>query len=75
MFGFLKSKPIKLEVEGMTCGGCVKGVERALASVEGVKKVDVSLENKAAEVFGKDIEIPLLLKALEDKGFSGRAER
>ncbi|MGO5250675.1 heavy metal translocating P-type ATPase [Atopobiaceae bacterium LCP21S3_F11] len=34
----------KLKVEGMMCQHCVKHVTEALAAVEGVEKVDVSLE-------------------------------
>jgi len=56
----------------MTCSGCVKGVERALMSVEGVKKVTVSLENKSAEIFGRGFEVSALVQALESKGFTGQ---
>lgn len=34
-----------LKVKGMSCQHCVMAVKKALASVEGVKDVDVSLEN------------------------------
>ena len=37
-------------VEGMHCGGCVKSVTGAVSRVAGVRKVDVSLEKKAATV-------------------------
>jgi copper chaperone len=35
-----------LKVEGMSCGGCAKSVERALRALEGVTEVQVSLAEK-----------------------------
>ena len=57
MFG--KEKIVKtLNVEGMSCMHCVKKVETALKEVKGVKSVNVSLENKTAEVTLKeDVDI------------------
>ena len=40
----------KLRVEGMMCQHCVKHVTEALAAVDGVEKVDVSLEEGTATV-------------------------
>lgn len=34
----------------MSCGHCVMRVKKAIEDVQGVKKVDVSLENKQAVV-------------------------
>ena len=39
-----------LNVSGMTCGACVGHVTRALTSVPGVDKVDVSLAENVADV-------------------------
>ncbi len=33
----------QVAIKGMTCGGCVKTVEKALGQIEGVKTVSVSL--------------------------------
>jgi|GEM_PF-86021 len=41
---------VTLNIDGMTCGGCVKSVTRLLEGVEGVEKAEVSLENKNAVV-------------------------
>ena len=35
---------IHLEVQGMSCGGCVKSVTAALTSLAGVSTVDVDLQ-------------------------------
>jgi copper chaperone len=39
-----------IKIAGMTCGGCVNAVTRALHKVEGVAAVDVSLERGEATV-------------------------
>lgn len=41
---------IRLRIEGMTCGGCVDRVERALASVPGVRSVHVNLTTQIATI-------------------------
>lgn len=40
----------QLNVSGMTCGGCVGNVTRALSAVPGVNNVDVSLPKHTATV-------------------------
>lgn len=69
MFG--KEKIVKtLNVEGMSCMHCVKKVETALKEIKGVKSVNVSLENKTAEVTLKeDVDNSILKKAIEDAGY------
>ena len=39
-----------LIVTGMTCGGCVDSVTRALVAVDGVHNVNVSLANKEVKI-------------------------
>ncbi len=43
-------EPIRLRIEGMTCGGCVARVERALQSVEGVAHARVNLTTQVAAI-------------------------
>lgn len=59
---------IELPVEGMTCGGCVKRLERSLHSEAGVDAVTVSLEGKLARVSGA-IDEARLAAAIERAGF------
>ncbi|MBF0292434.1 MAG: heavy-metal-associated domain-containing protein [Nitrospinae bacterium] len=40
----------KIDIEGMSCGHCVKWVTDALMSVNGVKDAQVSLESRNAIV-------------------------
>ena len=69
MFG--KEKIVKkLNIEGMSCMHCVKKVEMALKEIKEVKSVNVSLENKTAEiVLKKEIDINILKKAVEEAGY------
>ncbi|MBU6504950.1 MAG: heavy-metal-associated domain-containing protein [Betaproteobacteria bacterium] len=39
-----------LNIQGMTCGGCVNSVKRALANLPGVGQTDVSLEKGQATI-------------------------
>lgn len=41
------------KVNGMTCGGCAKHVEKALRSVEGVVQVDMDVPHGTAKVMGE----------------------
>ena len=62
---------VTLNIDGMTCGGCVKSVTRLLEGVEGVEKAEVSLENKNAVITfdeGKT-DADALIDAVEDGGF------
>ena len=43
-----------LEIKGMMCSHCTGRVEKALAAVDGVQSVNVSLENACAEVAATD---------------------
>ncbi|HTH95744.1 MAG TPA: heavy metal-associated domain-containing protein [Rhodocyclaceae bacterium] len=39
-----------LNIQGMTCGGCVRSVTNALQGADGVEKADVSLSDSKATV-------------------------
>jgi copper chaperone len=62
---------IKLTVQGMTCGGCVKSVERILRAIDGVQHVQVSLENGSANVEydAKKTNAKAFKLAIEDAGY------
>lgn len=68
MFGNKITKTIF--INGMSCGHCSKRVEDALKSVNGVKSVKVSLEEKKADIIlKKDVDNEILKNAVEDVGF------
>lgn len=62
---------VTLNVEGMTCGGCVKSVTRILEGIDGVTKAEVSLEHKNAviEFDAAKTQVDALIEAIEDGGF------
>ena len=61
---------LKLKVEGMTCGHCVKHVQQAIAKVPGVQgPVEVSLEKGEALVNGAP-SLEAVLAAVSEEGYS-----
>ncbi len=62
---------VTLSVPGMTCPACPITVRKALNKVEGVSKVEVSLENKEAAVTFDDAKttVQALLDATKNAGF------
>ncbi|MBO5888058.1 MAG: SO_0444 family Cu/Zn efflux transporter [Bacteroidaceae bacterium] len=55
-------------VEGMNCNHCAENVRKAIATVEGVEQVDVSLHEGKASIVGNPNEGEVL-KAIESIGF------
>ena len=55
----------------MTCGGCVASVERVLKALEGVEKVNVSLDDARATVAYDKARVAEsdLRAAFEDAGY------
>lgn len=60
----------QINIEGMSCGHCVKHVEGALMEVCGVEKVEVNLEGKYAIVQLKhNVEDSALKEAVDEAGY------
>ncbi|MFQ5508124.1 MAG: heavy-metal-associated domain-containing protein [Leptospirillia bacterium] len=63
-----------LEVDGMTCGGCVQNVTNILKGVQGVQDAQVTLEPARAVVTHEDtVAADTLIGAVEAAGFEARA--
>jgi len=62
---------IQLNIQGMTCNGCVNSVKNVLQKVSGVASVEVSLEQNRATVTYDPVRAnPAQLKAsVEDAGY------
>lgn len=59
-----------LKIEGMMCQHCQKHVHDALAKMDGVENVEVSLEKNSAEVTStKEISTADFKKVIEDAGY------
>ncbi len=60
-----------ISVDGMMCAHCQAHVQKALAAVDGVSAVDVSLENKEATVtLAKDVTDQVLMDAVTEAGYT-----
>jgi P-type Cu+ transporter len=72
------TREVKLAIEGMTCGACTSGVERALRDAAGVTSASVSLvpEGVALVTFDPQRTGPRdLIDAIEDIGFGAAIHR
>ena len=58
-----------LDVKGMTCGGCVRSVERVLKAIPGVFAVEVSLDEGKVHIDYDGVPTAQLSQAIEDAGF------
>lgn len=59
-----------IHIEGMQCNHCKMTVEKALNAIEGVNKVEVSLENKIATIESSvEIEDSKIKEVIEEAGF------
>ena len=64
---------INLTVSGMTCGACVKHVEKAINSIAGVEKVEVDLASGAVKVEGNVSQhVKEIIEALEEGGYPAK---
>lgn len=59
-----------INIEGMQCNHCKMSVEKALQSIDGVEKVEVSLENKNAVIEANtEIDDENIKEVIEEAGF------
>jgi copper chaperone len=62
---------ITLNVEGMSCGHCVKAVESSVGALNGVSSVKVDLEGKKVDVeFNQaDVTLDKIKETIDDQGY------
>ncbi len=62
---------VKLNVQGMSCGHCVKAVEGSVGELEGINQVKVKLEEAMVEVSFNESQVSLdkIKKTIEDQGY------
>jgi P-type Cu+ transporter len=69
------NKPlISLSVEGMHCTSCARIIEREVAKVEGVEKVNVNFSAEKATVAGKNISKANIVSAIKRAGYKATVE-
>jgi mercuric ion binding protein len=66
------TQKIKISVNGMVCSACQSTVKKTIKSLNGVKDVEVSLENKNAFItyYPNLINPEQIQKAINDKGYT-----
>jgi Cu+-exporting ATPase len=71
--GILDVSRLEIGVSGMTCAGCVRRVERAIAAVPGVRAVSVNLATERASVSTQPgFAMPTLARALLAAGYAAQ---
>ena len=57
-------------IEGMMCGHCTGRVEKAVSAIDGVDKVEMSLEDKSAVLsLSKEVDDKVLTDAVTEAGY------
>ena len=71
LFGSKNEKEITLTIEGMHCNMCAANLERELKQTPGVKRAEVSFENKSAQVVydEKKTDLQKISSAVEQAGY------
>lgn len=62
-------RPVTLSITGMTCGGCVKTVERILSRIPGATDVTADLASGSAAITG-NVSAEELVAALQAAGYA-----
>ncbi|MEH7235396.1 copper chaperone CopZ [Bacillus sp. JJ1562] len=62
---------VTLNVQGMSCGHCVKAVEGSVGVLEGVNEVKVKLDEALVEVAFNESQVTLdtIKETIEDQGY------
>lgn len=74
----LKENQVFLEIQGMSCAGCVRHVTQAIQSVPGIAEVKVDLDQGLARIgwtSGVAPRLESVVRAVEHAGFEARIPR
>ena len=63
---------LNLEIEGMSCGGCVAAVRAALSSVPGIRVDDVSIGQATVAIDPSQASVASVIDAVQDAGYDAR---
>lgn len=66
------SEKIQLQVEGMSCGHCVKAVENSLGELNGIDSVNVTLAEGLVDVAynAKKITVDTIKETITEEGYT-----
>ncbi|MBY0295459.1 MAG: heavy-metal-associated domain-containing protein [Methylobacterium sp.] len=62
---------LRFHVSNMSCGGCAKGVTRAVQGLDGNAKIDIDLPSREINVRGA-VDAPGVVAALKRAGYEAR---
>jgi copper chaperone CopZ len=68
----MASRRVRIDIDGMTCDGCVRSVDRVLSRLEGVTVVGVEVGSARVEVDDARASEQELTAAIEKAGFTPR---
>ena len=63
---------VTLEVQGMSCGHCVRSVDEALKSVEGVQVEQVTIGSAIVSFDPEKVTMGTLIDAVADAGYDAQ---
>jgi copper chaperone len=71
MRGRYKMEKVTLNVQGMSCGHCVKAVEGSVGVLNGVSSVKVDLKAATVDVEfdGKQVSLDQIKETIDDQGY------
>lgn len=61
---------VSLRIKGITCGGCVRSIERVLASVKGIQDMDVRVGSVSLVIDPEKFEAAVIARVLEAAGYT-----
>ena len=62
-------------ISGMSCGHCVKAVDKALAAVDGVTKADVAIGTATVDFDAARTSATAISAAIDDAGYQVTGQR
>ena len=63
---------VKLQIEGMSCGGCVRNVQNALTALPGVQVKQVTVGSAEVDLDPAQTSPDAVKRAVEKRGFKVR---
>jgi len=65
-------KILKINIEGMSCSHCKTALETAIGQLDGVRAVEINLENNQARIEAEDDMTEIIRKTISEAGYSAK---
>lgn len=65
---------LTLQIDGMSCGHCVRSVKQALEATPGVAVKHVDVGTATVEYDGRPESLDAIVKAVDEAGYAARPE-